>query len=106
MPEILGTICTEIQELRRVASIKRKTYQEISVPNEQVPAYLYQDWTVVRQSVTRTRLKKPKANAVLFEDRIWMIFYQLGFQCMNTDRNCKLKFNGLTKQVDVLAKDD
>jgi len=54
------------------------------------------------------RLQKNKPIDEYFEDEVWCLFADMGFNVMNRDR--KLKLNVIkgetTKQIDVLAKDD
>ena len=106
MPGIIGEICSNEKHLKRVASKRRKEYLIESVPNTQVETRQSQGWQIVRKGKTRTKVRKPKATDVFFEDKIWMIFYNLGFSFMNETRHCKLKFDGYTKQIDVLARDE
>jgi len=106
MTGIIGDICEDEKTLKTAASKRRKRYVEESVDHAQVSSYEAGGWEVVRRSKTKTRMRKWKSPDVLFEDRVWMIFYNLRFGYMNKDRKCKLKFNGYTKQIDVLARDD
>lgn len=105
MSDILGTICDE-KNLKSIASKKRKSNIEKSVDYNQVETYEKNGWEIVRKSKTKVRMSMPKPSDVLFEDRIWMIFYNLGFSYMNKDRKCKFKFHRYTKQIDVFARDD
>lgn len=106
MAGIIGILCESEQDLRKVAIERRKEYHEISVQNHEVQTYEMEGWQVVRVGKGKTRIRKPKKQDALFEDKIWMIFYNLGFSYLNKDRNCKLKFNSLTKQIDVIARDE
>lgn len=58
----------------------------------------------------RVKLKKPKPADVQFENRVWMMFYKLGFTTMNRDNNFVIEYedNGSSssKQIDVIAIDD
>lgn len=106
MSGIIGELCGNEKELRRAASKRRKEYSEESVPHSQVETYKRSGWEVDRRAKMKTRMRKLKAPDVLLEDRMWMIFYNLGFSFMNRDRNCKLEFGTYSKQIDVLAKDE
>jgi len=56
------------------------------------------------------RVKKEKPFDIAFEDRVWCLFAQLGFNFLNRDRHFHLPYDknnpDLTQQIDVLAKDD
>lgn len=106
MPGIIGFLATDEKALKSVASNKRKKYREVTVRHELVNSYIQDGWQVQTHNKTTDRMVKPKSPDVLFEDRVWMVFYNLGFSCMNKDQNCKLQFNGITKQIDVLARDE
>ncbi len=48
-----------------------------------------------------------KAPGAEWEDRVWHLFYRLGFTAINRDRQCHLLLKeGHEKQVDVLARDE
>jgi len=106
MAGILGVLCTSERDLKRAASERRKKYREQSVPNDEIRKYEQDGWETARRGRTTSRLRRPKRSDMLFEDRVWMVFYGLGFPRMNKDRNCRLQFDGLTKQIDVLAIDE
>lgn len=50
--------------------------------------------------------KVDKSQSELFEDRIWKIFYKMGFTHLNKDRSFKIDLDGNSKQIDILAMDD
>ncbi|MBC8485543.1 MAG: DGQHR domain-containing protein [Bacteroidetes bacterium] len=106
MISIIGKLCINEKELKRTASKRRKECIEESVQHDQVAIYEKEGWEVVRKNKMTTRMKKKKALNVLFEDRVWMVFYNLGFSYMNKDQNCKLEFDIFSKQIDVLARDE
>lgn len=106
MAGIIGELCTSEGELKKTASKRKKNYIEESIRHAEVEDRLSNGWEVSRKFKTRTRMMKPKSADEMFEDRVWMIFYGLGFSHMNKDRNCKLEFDGYKKQIDVLARDE
>ena len=47
-------------------------------------------------------MKKIKAFDEIFENDVWMLFYNLGFKMMNKDRSFSIPYNkeeNLTKQI-------
>lgn len=106
MSKIIGDLCINEEDLKRTASKKVKNYIQESVKHAQVEEKLRDGWEVERKFKTRTRMRKLKTSDELFEDRLWVIFYNLKFSPMNKDRNCRLEFDGYTKQIDVLARDE
>jgi DNA sulfur modification protein DndB len=106
MSGIIEELCTNEKELKRTASKRKKSYEEKTVEHSEVESYKQEGWEVLRIGKSKTRMKKTKPADILFEDRVWMIFYNLGFRDMNKDRKCKLEYAPYTKQIDVLSRDD
>jgi DNA sulfur modification protein DndB len=105
MPSLEGKLLDNPRELKKSASKRRKNYQERSVKQNEVEAYVQKGWSLQRIGKYRTRLRYPKSEDVLFEDRVWMIFYNLGFDCLNYDRKFKVILEPYNMQIDVFAKD-
>lgn len=55
-------------------------------------------------------VKKNKKIGELFEDKIWVMLYNMGFKHMNSDRNFHMSYEpkneNITQQIDVFAADD
>src|SRR3989338_3192013 len=92
MRDIIGELCANKEELKRTASKRKKSYEEKTVEHTEVESYKEDGWEVLRTGKSKNRIKKPKPTDILFEDRVWMIFYNLGFRDMNKDRKCKLEY--------------
>lgn len=61
------------------------------------------------KSKKRIRVKKDKKQEEVFEDRVWLLFVNMGFTDMSSDRNFVMSYgNGdsETQQIDVFAVDD
>lgn len=56
------------------------------------------------------KVRKEKPYDEQFEDRVWFLFYQMGFSYLNKDRNFKMQYDyknpDFTQQIDVFAADD
>ncbi|WP_061312490.1 DGQHR domain-containing protein [Clostridium botulinum] len=56
------------------------------------------------------KVRKEKPYDQQFEDKIWLLFAQMGFTHLNTDRNFKMTYDfqnpDFTQQIDVFAADD
>lgn len=104
MPGLSGELIDNPRDLTREHQARRRPYYEKSVRVTDAPAYEQDGWQIHRTAVRVARLRKPKSHDVLFEDRLWQLFHQLGAKQMNADRNCRLVMDGpYTKQVDVVA---
>lgn len=56
------------------------------------------------------KVRKEKPYDERFEDKVWLLFYQMGFGYLNKDRNFKMTYDfqnpNFTQQIDVFAADD
>lgn len=56
------------------------------------------------------KVRREKPYDEQFEDRVWLLFYQMGFLHMNKDRNFKMTYDfqnpNFTQQIDVFAADE
>ena len=91
---------------------KRKNlYKNETIAKGAVDEYVEEGWDIDRELTTRTRMKKPKDFDENFENRVWLLFDQLGFSELNQGRKFKAIFSRSTevdgsKQIDVFAKDN
>ena len=89
---------------------RRKTYDEKSVHPVDVPEEAEKGWDVQRHGKRSIRLKRLKSHDKLLEDRVWCLFYLMGYQVLNGS-NFKISFRRTDdslgkKQVDVYAEDE
>lgn len=55
------------------------------------------------------KFEKTKTHDELFENRVWRLFYDLGYKALNKDNNFRMYYGdrkGEWKQIDVIAADD
>lgn len=56
------------------------------------------------------KVRKEKPYDEQFEDKVWLLFYQMGFTHLNKDRNFKMSYDfqnpNFTQQIDVFAADE
>ena len=97
----------EIKSLRKQRSqqyIFEKTH------NLLLPEKLEKGWILDKQLKDCAKIKKQKPVDEAFEDRLWVLFADLGFKYLNRDRKLNMSYSsnkkGLTKQIDVFAVDD
>jgi DNA sulfur modification protein DndB len=106
--ELLGKLASskEIQSLIK----KRKRPVEATIPRELLDSQLEKGWQIDREFKTTVRVRREKSIDVEFEDRVWRLFAQIGFDFMNRDRNFRLPYDlkdlALSQQIDVFAKDE
>ena len=100
----------EGHELKSTLTRKKKIFIEKTIEQELKPKYLEDGWELIRDNTNSSRIKKQKAHNVLFEDKVWCVLANMGFEIMNGDSNLKLPYlkNGATpgRQTDVFAADN
>lgn len=107
----LEPVITDAGKLKREAAKRRKPFQELSIAKSEVEEYLNDGWEVVRELKIKSRVRKPWSHDKRLENRVWYLFYLLGYPEISEGRNFQvtIKRRGAEpyrKQVDVLAKDD
>ena len=101
-----------LEEERLLASEfrKRRSANDYkSVHPADVPCEESKGWIVQRPGKRKTRLKRSKSHDRGLEDRVWCLFYAMGYRVMNGE-NFKISFTRSDgsvgkKQVDVYAED-
>lgn len=99
-------------ELKKTKALRNKTY---ILRKERASAYnelLEEGWIKVQdyKDHRTIKVKKDKPHYEQFEDSIWVMLFNMGFQYMNKDRNFKVSYDQsndkFTQQIDVFAADD
>jgi len=109
--EWLSSMTTEPRKLKREATVRRNSFQIISVKKSEVPDYLSEGWEIDRELKTKDRIRKQWAHDYRLENRVWYLFYLLGYPEISSGRNFQVTIHRkgaepLKKQIDVLAKDE
>ncbi len=99
MSGIKGELCVTDELLEAAAKAKKKDYIERRTEKGE---QLSPPWQLHKGTTWR----RPKTPDEIFEDRIWLLLFNLGFKSLNVDRQCRLEYKAYTKQVDVLGRDD
>lgn len=107
----LDSMCSENTKLKREASTRKKAYQELSVAKSATEDYLKNGWEVDKQLKIKTRIRKPWSHDQKLENKVWQLFYLLGYPEISAGRNFQVTIHRkgaepIKKQIDVLAKDD
>lgn len=99
-------MCYDEKALSSKYKFRKKTHEECSVSFNEAETLKTQGWEELTTLKTRVKLQKKKDVGSAFEDKIWVLFYDLGFRCLNRDEHLVIKWgegDGDHKQVDVLA---
>ena len=89
---------------------RRDEFQYIKVPSGGEAPYLAEGWKVSKKLKRQLRLAKSKDIDSHFEDRVWRLFYRMGYDDLNKGHSFTIKYKAADgslreKQVDVFAKD-
>lgn len=96
----------ELDRAYRKRSIK---YIYKKIVKQDLQPYYEDGWEKTgHKSKKHVNLRKPKATGPAFEDIVWTIFYKMGFGEMNAipDFAIPRYESGVTKQIDVFARDE
>lgn len=100
---------TDAKALATAYRTRKKPYDECSVSYNEAELRKKAGWEEVAALKTKVRLQRAKAVGNAFEDRVWCMFYSLGFKILNRDENLVIQWGegeGDHKQIDVLAVND
>lgn len=99
-----------IDDLTVVARQKRKSEVERSVLMSQLEKFLREGWTAIRTGRRVARIRKAKQLNLAFEDRVWMVLFQMGFRYLSGDDGARLHTRTpggtVSNQLDAVAIDD
>ncbi|MFT7898983.1 DGQHR domain-containing protein [Tenacibaculum ascidiaceicola] len=109
---LLESLVSENNELQKILKLKKRDYILEDIPKDEklYNDYLSKGWVLQRELKHFYRMKGAKPYDVLFRDKVWSVFAQLGFSQLNRDENFTIPYDkkdpNLTKQIDVFAKDN
>ena len=109
---LLDPLITDPSPLSSEYRKRRKDFEFKAVGNKNIEQYYQDGWTRDRKLKTKIRIRKRKVLDEIHENKVWCLFYQMGFLEMNQGRHFTIRFKrGRSseygeKQIDVFAKDD
>ena len=102
-------LITDPVELRKEYNLRKAEYMTYSCAYSKVDELIKEGWEEDRRYKTKVKLKKLKPHDQFFEDKLWCLFYDLGFRILNEGRHFKLKYGIESfekQQIDVIAIND
>jgi len=101
----------ETAKLRGLARTKRPAFVTKTVKNILVPEAEADGWAIGKKYGSTTRMKKEKSHFDKLEDRVWMLFYYMGFSHLSTNKGAILDINPKAEnsprsKLDVVGIDD
>lgn len=106
----LSPLLVDAAELAQAYRLRKNSKELSSVHPADVSEAEKKGWSVQRHGKRSTRLQRPKGHEVWLEDRVWCLFYAMGYRVLN-GTNFKISFirgdgSKGRKQVDVYAEDN
>ncbi|WP_066506883.1 DGQHR domain-containing protein [Abyssisolibacter fermentans] len=105
----------KVVSCKELTQVKRKRAKEFIVHKERsiaLPVLIEEGWVEYKKYKNDKFIgvKKDKKVDELFEDKIWIMLFNMGFEHMNSDRNFHMSYDhtneNITQQIDVFAADD
>lgn len=85
-------------------------YQPLKISQSEKEDYLNKpDYKIVRETKNLCYINKAKKKDELLEDKVWCLFYKMGFTKFNQGRQFEIHWSdkpGESKQIDVFCADD
>src|SRR5215470_17716292 len=101
-----------LSEGERHAEFKRRRDEFVytKVPTGGEAPYLTDGWKVEKKLKRQLRLSRTKSLDRRFDDRIWRLFYKMGYHELNKGYNFTISYKAadgtfMEKQIDLFAKD-
>lgn len=100
----------EVGALRSIFRRRKDENEYRKIPSEDQKKYLGDGWQVHKETASHLWMKKPKSAEIMLEDRIWCLFYRMGYTQIS-GANFRIEFkksdgSAGSKRINVLASDD
>jgi DGQHR domain-containing protein len=82
----------------------------LKIPNEKEKQYLHDGWSIHKKAKTHSWVKRSKSAEIALEDRVWCLFFRMGYQNLS-GLKFRVEFvnpdgSSGTKRIEVLAADN
>src|SRR5580700_5215256 len=109
--ELIGPLTKDPGQQAREATKKKRAHDQITVAESEVGNRLADGWEHVKKlKGHRVKLQRTRPIDVQLENRVWYLFYLMGYPEIGGGKDFKIRFTRKneqesTKQFDVFAKD-
>ena len=77
--ELLFPLLVDDKELASAYRVRKKIFEEKSVHSLEIEDELSKGWELQRAGKHKSRVRKDKSHDRLLEDRLWCLFYRMGY---------------------------
>lgn len=95
-------------ELRAIAREKRSRYDSRTVSSKLAEEMLTDGWDIERKNKSSIRFRREKSHDRILEDRVWSLYYAMGFSYLSGNGGAKLfhSTGDLYNQLDIVVLDE
>lgn len=96
-------------EIKKVKRLRKSEYRYESIPHELFDKYQSLGWEEKKRYKSVIHVQKEKEADVKFEDFVWTLLANMGFNYLNKDRHFYIPYSddlSLSQQIDVIGIDD
>ena len=99
-------------DLKQAQLERRRTYVDSKERREAMDSLLSKGYEHVfdYKNQNFVKMRKPKTFDICWENKVWLLFRNMGFDIMNKDSSFKISYSrnnpDLTQQIDVFAADE
>ena len=107
--QVKAHMITDFKEMAAQYKARKNPFDVVCVLHNQAEQYKQMGFKETKATKRKVTLAKEKDTGRLFEDRVWCLFYELGFKALNADDNLKVQWGeyaGDTQQLDIVAVND
>ena len=101
---------TTIDNVKSIFGKKRKADNFISVARSEIKQRLQDGWEVYKENIKTVKLRKKKPHFDYFENKVWSVFYKMGYTRLNVDNTFMVPYSPNPaippRQIDVFCFDD
>jgi len=101
---------TALSGLSGLSRLKSRPINIKAIHPADLQEYLDQGWSFHKKLAKSIQVKRPKPHSAILEDRVWSLFYKMGFNELSADGGAKLTLNpkepnSPKSQIDIVAID-
>ncbi len=109
MANLISSLLTTPEDLKKSAVKARKEFIELSVKKEEAASYLENGFEIATELIRKTKLRRPITTQERLERKVWLLFYLLGYPCIKDIDNFYIKSSAIAQDTfspEAFARDD
>jgi DNA sulfur modification protein DndB len=109
--ELIGPLCKEPGQQAREAAKRKRTHDQLKIAIDDLEQYKAEGWEFSKKlKGQKVRVQRAVPVERQLENRVWLLFYLMGYPELSSGRDCRVRFTRKNKQdgekqIDVFARD-